>query len=155
MASCARLHWISALAKPSFNFYGDIELLAIWTAIEPGMGITATSLATLRPLLRAFLQRPRDEKAGKSTRLRWPFAHFPSWRKPDDSITNSPTPSSGNTQTTGTKLGRTKATVRRFKPLNTFEAPDFLDITNTSNEHLPLERGYMQYNATPKLAHDV
>lgn len=32
----------------------DAELLAIWSIIEPGFGIIAASLATLRPLLRKF-----------------------------------------------------------------------------------------------------
>jgi hypothetical protein len=63
----------------------------------------------------------------------------------------------GSTQMTDTRLDIPQAaTIRSFKPLNTSEAPDFLDITSSdSNEDLPGEKGYVQYNATRSLPLDV
>jgi hypothetical protein len=155
MSSCARIHWIPALAATSFNWYGNIEILAIWSAIEPGMGITAASLATLRPLLRAVIRNLRDRKAGKPvSRLRWLFAYGSSssqntWSKTSRKQTT--------TKTAGTRSDMTQTTTfNSFKPLNTKDAPDFIDITNSdSTENLPQEDAYVQYNPTPSLQRDA
>jgi hypothetical protein len=43
-----------------------VSLIGIWSAIEPGLGITAGSLATLRPLLRAARDRVRSKLSNSS-----------------------------------------------------------------------------------------
>lgn len=57
VASIIRLRYISDLVSQDFLF--DATDVAIWSTVEPGMGITAASLATLRPLFRSFLTSTR------------------------------------------------------------------------------------------------
>jgi hypothetical protein len=56
VASCFRVQYIRVLANSDPNFWVEIQPLAIWSTVEPGLGITAASLATLRPLLRRAIQ---------------------------------------------------------------------------------------------------
>lgn len=41
------------------DFLYDNTDVSIWSTVEPGMGITASSMACLRPLFQAFLSRSR------------------------------------------------------------------------------------------------
>ena len=52
-ATIIRLPYVHTLASQDF-LYATIDV-AIWSTAETGMGITASSLATLRPLFRTFL----------------------------------------------------------------------------------------------------
>lgn len=55
-ATIVRLPYVYTLAH-SEDFLWDTQPVAIWSSVEPGIGITAISLATLRPLFRSFLIR--------------------------------------------------------------------------------------------------
>jgi len=57
IASIIRLRFIGGLVQKDFLFAATD--VAIWSTVEPGMGITAASLATLRPLFRNFLAKSR------------------------------------------------------------------------------------------------
>lgn len=50
-----RLNYVSRLAVATQSWFVDANLIAIWSAVEPGLGIIATSLATMRPLFRNCL----------------------------------------------------------------------------------------------------
>lgn len=52
IASLVRMKYINALAFTGVSFGPEFTGLAIWSTIEPGLGITAACMATLRPLLR-------------------------------------------------------------------------------------------------------
>ncbi|KAK4994818.1 hypothetical protein LTR66_005241 [Elasticomyces elasticus] len=51
ISSVVRLPYVRGLIMNE-NFFANAVNIAIWSVIEPGVGITAASLATLRPLLR-------------------------------------------------------------------------------------------------------
>ncbi|PKY09360.1 hypothetical protein P168DRAFT_308888 [Aspergillus campestris IBT 28561] len=53
-----RIPWVHTFGDPDF-LYATVEI-AIWSNIETGLGITAGSLATLRPLLRHWLGSRND-----------------------------------------------------------------------------------------------
>lgn len=55
IASIIRLIYIGGLL-PNFNFFSTAVNVTIWSIVEPGIGITAASLATLRPLLRSCFE---------------------------------------------------------------------------------------------------
>ena len=42
------------------TFFETVSDFGIWSLLEPGMGIVANSLATLRPMMRSFMQRTRS-----------------------------------------------------------------------------------------------
>jgi len=130
-ASCARLHFLPALARSNYNWFSSIELIAIWSSLEPGLGITAASLAAMRPLLRAFLRHLKERKAAQPTRsMRWLFTRFVSSSRRTESTDNI------YATTVDIKMNESKsATSRSFKPLNTAEAPDFLEITNSDDNY--------------------
>ncbi|TLD36890.1 hypothetical protein E2P81_ATG02672 [Venturia nashicola] len=46
------LPYVKELVVTDLSFFKKLHWLVIWSAVEPGLGITAASLATLRPLLR-------------------------------------------------------------------------------------------------------
>jgi hypothetical protein len=50
------MRYIKVLSSTNVDFWAKVQPLAVWSAIEPGLGITAASLATLRPLLRKSIQ---------------------------------------------------------------------------------------------------
>lgn len=54
IASIVRVTYIKALTNPGLDFLCKMLSLALWSALEPGLGIIAASLATLRPLLRTI-----------------------------------------------------------------------------------------------------
>ncbi|TLD37179.1 hypothetical protein E2P81_ATG03991 [Venturia nashicola] len=57
IASCIRFKYIPKLATGGLQFFAEAQLLAIWSIVEPGLGIMAGCIATLRPLFRTFLRR--------------------------------------------------------------------------------------------------
>jgi hypothetical protein len=156
VASCARLYWVSVLAKPSLEWYANIEVLVIWSGVEPAMGISAASLATLRPLLRIWSQKMKEWRAAKpNSKLRRVFA--PRISTNQKSYDSSKSAESQPIEMPPISSTRPSASGRSFEPLNTWEAPDFLethDPNSSDEEHAGIPRGYIQFNATPRLAPD-
>jgi hypothetical protein len=69
VASMVRMKYIPGLAITSFAFFSEATDTAVWSIIEPGLGIIAGSLATLRPLFRSFLLNVRTiAESGMDTR---------------------------------------------------------------------------------------
>jgi hypothetical protein len=66
VASVVRIKWISILVTHNLDFFYKALWLGIWSAIEPGIGIIASSLATLRPLVRQI-----DYSSGSWGRWTW------------------------------------------------------------------------------------
>ncbi|PYH95661.1 integral membrane protein [Aspergillus ellipticus CBS 707.79] len=63
-ATIIRIPWVHTFADPDF-LYATVEI-AIWSNIEIGLGITAGSLATLRPLVRKWLGSRSDPSYTRS-----------------------------------------------------------------------------------------
>jgi hypothetical protein len=78
-ATIIRIPYIKQLAQNDF-LYSTTDV-AIWSTVEPGIGITAAAMATLRPLFRAFLSR--SKLFGSSTRSRSGSNAWPSSSKAD------------------------------------------------------------------------
>ena len=53
VCSLIRFKYIYQIASDALN----VSEFAMWSILEPGIGIVANSLATLRPLVRRFIQR--------------------------------------------------------------------------------------------------
>jgi rhodopsin domain-containing protein len=51
IASIIRVQYVRVLAITDLDFWAEVQALCMWSAIEPGLGIIASSVATLRPLL--------------------------------------------------------------------------------------------------------
>lgn len=51
-----RLKYLPRLTTATETWFMDANLLSIWSAVEPGLGIIASSLATLRPLFRGLFR---------------------------------------------------------------------------------------------------
>ncbi|KAL5046597.1 hypothetical protein BDW71DRAFT_214616 [Aspergillus fruticulosus] len=64
-AVIVRIPFVKTFADPDF-LYATIEI-AIWSNIEVGLGITAGSLATLRPLLRKWMGSSSDPSYPRGT----------------------------------------------------------------------------------------
>lgn len=64
IGSVIRLFYIkSAFGLTDLNSYGRILKFTIWSTVEIGLGIVAGSLATLRPLLRRFIDMSKHSSA--------------------------------------------------------------------------------------------
>ncbi|KAF2196869.1 hypothetical protein GQ43DRAFT_234899 [Delitschia confertaspora ATCC 74209] len=75
ICSFIRFRYVDGLTQIQ-DFFWNATNIAIWSTIEPGAGIIAGCLATLRPCLRLFLikARPLQEYVANSTRFLWrPF----------------------------------------------------------------------------------
>jgi hypothetical protein len=69
VASVVRLFYIKALHsgdQDATTFFSNAASIAIVSTIEPGLGITAACLATLRPLFRTLLDRTRSQLSSGS-----------------------------------------------------------------------------------------
>jgi hypothetical protein len=69
VASVVRLFYINALHsgdQDATTFFSNASSIAIVSTIEPGLGITAACLATLRPLFRTILDRTRSQLSSGS-----------------------------------------------------------------------------------------
>jgi len=55
----------------SEDFLWDAQPFAIWSSVEPGLGITAVSLATLRPLFRSLRGNSTTSNEAKETGPRY------------------------------------------------------------------------------------
>ncbi|KIW08155.1 uncharacterized protein PV09_01088 [Verruconis gallopava] len=76
VASMVRLNYVSRLATAVETWFADANLVAIWSAIEPGLGICASSLATLRPLFRGIFGT--NSSFSNSSFHATQYARFPS-----------------------------------------------------------------------------
>ncbi|KAL4914350.1 hypothetical protein BDW62DRAFT_213564 [Aspergillus aurantiobrunneus] len=81
---CVYLPTLSITYAPAHNKqrllrHATVQI-AIWSNIEAGLGITAGSLATLRPLLRHFLGSSHDDYTTAPSPL--PFPRLPGSRRP-------------------------------------------------------------------------
>lgn len=77
-ATIIRIPFIKQLTQGDF-LYSTTDV-AIWSTVEPGIGITAAAMATLRPLFRTFLSR--SKLFGSSTNPSGSHHAWPSSRKP-------------------------------------------------------------------------
>ncbi|MCJ1366845.1 hypothetical protein MMC16_005975 [Acarospora aff. strigata] len=55
-ATLVRIKFIDGLTKPEDFLYNTLDV-AIWSTVEPGVGIIAASIPTLRPLFKTFFTR--------------------------------------------------------------------------------------------------
>lgn len=67
ICSIVRLKFIPGL-KPGHEFLHSSVSVGIWSAIETGLGITAISLSTLRPLFKSFLGSSGDHYGSVTAR---------------------------------------------------------------------------------------
>ena len=74
VAVVVRIVYIYQL-KMNADFLWDTTDLAIWSALEPGIGITAGSIATLRPLFRVINNKIRKAKGLPSRKEFWRRRH--------------------------------------------------------------------------------
>jgi len=68
VASMIRLRYVQYLGDPGYTFYATSTPVMVWSAIEAGLGITAASLATLRPLVQRFLNIARAPQSLRALR---------------------------------------------------------------------------------------
>ncbi|QDS72485.1 hypothetical protein FKW77_009989 [Venturia effusa] len=67
IASIVRLLHLHTITVPTGEFFVNVSKLSIWSTIEPGVGITVASLATLRPLLSKLVKRTYRSTATSPT----------------------------------------------------------------------------------------
>ncbi|KAF2706161.1 hypothetical protein K504DRAFT_447889 [Pleomassaria siparia CBS 279.74] len=70
-ATVVRMQYIRSLTNGP-DFLWATKDVAIWSTVEPGIGITASSMATLRPLLQSLMHRLGLAAAPASARVRTP-----------------------------------------------------------------------------------
>ena len=76
-----RLNYIPRLATATQTWFMDANLIAIWSAVEPGLGIMASSLATLRPLFRGCFNFGNTQNSSSlNGGLAMQYARFPSFK---------------------------------------------------------------------------
>lgn len=66
ISSIVRIAYINGLA-PSANFFAHAGSIGLWSLVEPGLGIVAASLATLRPLFKSCMEHVKTSKQGTRT----------------------------------------------------------------------------------------
>lgn len=59
VASIVRMLYLHTISVPTGQFFVNVSNLSIWSTIEPGVGITVASLATLRPLFSSLVEKTR------------------------------------------------------------------------------------------------
>ena len=116
-------------------------MIGIWSAVEPGLGITAASLATLRPLLRVARERVRSKLSNYSPNGTGRFTN---------SSTNLSNPNPRQSRTLD--MEETNDRDDQF----TFSDKAVKGIQHTpkhANEYSsPTQESYVVVNATPELA---
>ena len=81
ISSVVRIFYVHGLA-PSSEFFQQAGRIGIWSTIEPGLGIIAASLATLRPLCKSCLDRARSGIRSAGNRSSTPSRNNESPRLP-------------------------------------------------------------------------
>lgn len=67
LASIVRMIYLQPIAVPTGDFFVKINKLSLWSTVEPGVGITVASLATLRPLFSKLVERTRQTSIASYT----------------------------------------------------------------------------------------
>jgi hypothetical protein len=70
VATVIRIFYIHKLSHTSEFLFDNTET-SIWSTVEPGMGITASSMACLRPLFRSCLSHSRYLTSNPTTTSAW------------------------------------------------------------------------------------
>jgi len=70
IGSLARIGYLRGVVDVSLNFFNHAYFFALWSAVEPGLGIIASSIACLRPLLRRILGTEQSQSS-RSVILNW------------------------------------------------------------------------------------
>ena len=70
MATVIRIFFIHKLSHTSEFLFDNTET-SIWSTVEPGMGITASSMACLRPLFRSCLSHSRYLESNPTAPSAW------------------------------------------------------------------------------------
>jgi hypothetical protein len=99
-ATIIRIPYIYQLNQTSDFLFANVNL-SIWSTIEPGMGITASSLACLKPLFAKYFGNPigssyRMPKGSSSTPSEYRINYFSSmsWRRGDNVVLSDLRPDS-------------------------------------------------------------
>jgi hypothetical protein len=75
-ATLVRLFFLSRQGDISSDFFSIITDVFMWSIIEPGIGLTAASIACLRPLFRKFLSSTPQSNAPQTPHRRSRFWNF-------------------------------------------------------------------------------
>jgi hypothetical protein len=125
---------------------GNLEFLALWTTIEGGMGITAASLATLRPLLRSILGQ---NQAGS-------FRNVKFWsrdRSLNDTI-DTVNSMSDMSRSDRSQIESNSAT-RSLRPNVHGTENVHLSSFSEDGENVESETQYTRFNTTPRLKAEI
>ena len=68
VASVVRFKFIPNITAPTLSFFRTAAELGQWSVVEPGLGILAGCLMTMRPLFKRFLETARSLRNGSSAR---------------------------------------------------------------------------------------
>lgn len=66
IASVVRFKFIPSITAPTLSFFRTAAELGQWSVVEPGLGILAGCLMTMRPLFKRFLETARSMRNGSS-----------------------------------------------------------------------------------------
>ncbi|KAF2740798.1 hypothetical protein EJ04DRAFT_518570 [Polyplosphaeria fusca] len=155
VASMIRFQYVEGLTHFE-DFFWNATNIAIWSTVEPGVGIIAGCLATLRPLLRSFLSKARllqSEKhssrgrsgTGSSNRQRW-----------SRSMHNMPTEVGPAPNTLSIDIAyRLKSTISKRDSTDDILAAandPFLDWQSTRSRSLEIDRRSSRTSRTSKVS---
>lgn len=59
--------YLDTITVPTGQFFVNVHNLSVWSTIEPGVGITVASLATLRPLFSSLVEKTRRPSVASHT----------------------------------------------------------------------------------------
>ncbi|KAF2667864.1 hypothetical protein BT63DRAFT_415384 [Microthyrium microscopicum] len=82
IAAIARLPYIRLLAAPKYEIFASVKNIAIFSAIEPAVGVIAGSLVTMRPLFRIMFSNTSSRKRGGYADIETP--RLATFRDPED-----------------------------------------------------------------------
>jgi len=139
MASAARFYWVPVIATTNLTFWSEMEILGIWSVIEPGLGIVAACMATLRPLLRHVKRELRSRPALLPFGLRL-------WRRYDASSTSKSTCK----ETTQDSKTLQASSNDRYSKMVVGSFDRDLDLSGKHGSE-SFNNHYVRYNPTPKL----
>ncbi|KAF2277266.1 uncharacterized protein EI97DRAFT_314786 [Westerdykella ornata] len=93
VCSMVRFQYVDGLTQVD-DFFWNAANIAIWSTIEPGVGIIAGCLATLRPLLKRFVTTGRSIRSSTSRSIRTASR---SLQSPSETSSTQRGPGGGNT----------------------------------------------------------
>jgi hypothetical protein len=122
----------------------EIEKLAIWSTVEPGMGITAASLATLRPLIRTVKSQVKSKPMFQQLKPK-------SWSLYGSSSGKNTTINSKSIATSSGKTDKSKNESQLQSYYSgTHETPGMNSLYDFDEIYDSLRR-YDRFNTTPRL----